>query len=224
MSEIARRPAHYAPGVRHGVQDLDAASEILLALDFQVKESSAAGSEKEEERVFDNGAFSIHLYRDEDPASELELEVRTPDLDGTLRSLGLSVSEVGTPVEQGNHRVCHVRLRQGMTVRLVYRLREDELSVVPALPTQLDWSREAESLVQEVLSSVPEAFRQEARGRYTARAEYLAGSSGAWQVDTGCAARGVLQETPAFRLAEVRALLVDLGYASVVEAQGDIGP
>lgn len=110
-----------------------------------------------------------------------------------------------------------VRMRHGVVVRVVHTLDEDDLGVLPPLPTSLEWVPEAVLLVQTTLRIVPIAFRDLARVRMTERAEYEACRAGAVEVNVALAVHGMLAATPPFQLAALREALDEAGVLELAD-------
>lgn len=111
-----------------------------------------------------------------------------------------------------------VRMRHGVVVRVVQTFDEDELGVLPPLPTALEWRPDAMLLVQTTLRVVPLAFRDLARKRMTERAEYEACAAGLVEVDIGSAVRGMVAATPVFQQAVLREALAKADVLHLAEA------
>jgi hypothetical protein len=189
----------------HRVADPERTGSVLTgALGFLVQERGEDGSV-----VVDNGALRLRLARREgssgeppEPEEPLELEAETEDLDGAVETLRHR-AEVLDPGEE--HRPTadrierRVLLAEGLAVRLVRILTEDDLGVLPPLPATLAWEEASDLLVRRVLRSVPPVFRPAARKRVTRRAEAVALGGGAGEVGLESAVRGLVEATPSFQ-------------------------
>jgi hypothetical protein len=85
---------------------------------------------------------------------------------------------------------------------------EDELGVVPALPSSLPWRHDAEAMMKAALLCVPVAFRSDARVKATRLAEELAVVERMpLEVDMSLAARALLEVTPPFQHDRLQSVL-----------------
>lgn len=201
---------HYALSLVHAVADPDPAALFFVgALGFELRSRGAAHV------VVDNGALSIRLEPAGDgPPASLELEVLTDDLVEALEELLAheGVEPIGSPSRVSECRFeQQLRAPHGLELRLVRELTEDDLGVLPPLPTSLLWDRYADLMTRELLREVPLAFRANARESATRRAEELSLLSGNVEVSRDSAARALLEIAPPFRKEEVASALAARG-------------
>lgn len=189
-----------------------AASFFVERLGFERKRQGTGWSQVE------NGALVLRLVAADGagPATvpSVEVEVVTRDLEATAAELcdAPGVAVVAPPERVRDDRI-EMRLAtpHGIVLRLARDLDEDDLGILPPLPTELIWDAAAERLIRELLTHVPVAFRSDARRLVTWTAEGLALGAGAVEVREEQALRGLLRATPPFRRREWRAILADRG-------------
>lgn len=181
---------------------------------------SVLGMTRTEEGDADNrvtsGALEVRLLPpDPDRApSLLELELSAND---ALECRDRLLAQPGTRLRTDAQRTRPDRIELqveapfDLLVRVVQHLDEDQLGVLPPLPTSLEWTPDAARLVQETLRTVPLAFRDQARRRMTQRSEYLAARDGRVVVEQDDAVRGMLDATPDFQQPSLRATLAAAG-------------
>ena len=198
---------YFPVSIIHDVERLDEAVEFLeKGLEF------ATQSRDSDEARLDNGAIAIRLTRGS--GSRLRIDIHTRDLDAAARRL----SEVGArPIDEARWISAQCQQQRfdaphGFDLLLSRLYNEDEVGIVPDLPTSLEWSPDAIEQVKVLLRRVPVDFRDQARRRATERAEYLALERGDVSVDLELGIRAIIQMTPAFRVDEVRGTLSELGY------------
>lgn len=202
-------PLH-ALSVVHPVADLEETVRFftdVLSMPVRVRGADWA--------VVDNGSVSLRLVRSAAPPQLVALELMAADIDASAAQL---LAEPGVErageVEWVSPSRKELRLAaraHGLELVLARDYDEDELAVVPPLPTSLPWTEQALDVVQTLLREVPVVFRGSARTRITERAEYLAVESGEVEVAPHHGIRAVIQVTPAFQLARLRQSLVALG-------------
>lgn len=205
----------YALAAIHPVADPEATGAVLAeALGFQVRSRDDRGT-----ILVDNGALALRLvpgaaFGGEPSERPLELEVETEDLDGALETLRRKgeILEAEDERRVARDRIERlVRLAEGVTVRLVRILTEDDLGHLPPLPANLVWEERSDLLVRRVLREVPLAFRRAARERATGRAEAVALREGRVEVDEASAVRGLVEATPEFQHERLQRALEDEG-------------
>lgn len=209
--------AVHALSIVHSVESLEASLAFFggtLALPVRTRGESWA--------VVDNGSIALRLEARGRSSQTLVLELSSPEL--VLAAAGLLLDPV---VERLSEVEWVSATRQ--EVRLAARIHqvelvlartydEDELGIVPDLPTRLPWESDATTIVQGLLRDVPVVFRIGARRRITERAEYLSVLSGELDVSVSCAVQAVVQVTPAFQLDRLRRSLAALGLDPVAWA------
>ncbi len=188
------------------------ATLLVESLGFQRREDEAGGTV-----VVDNGALVLRLARrDEGPLGgpAVALEVETDDLDGAVETLRRDgrVLSVDTDRRPRTDRVVRrVELAAEVVVYLVRTLSEDDLGVLPPLPSSLVWHERGDEIVRRVLCSVPLLFRRAARERVTRRAEAIALEAGLVEVGVLPAVRGLVEATPKFQHGTLRRALREQG-------------
>lgn len=191
----------FAVSIIHSVSDLANATEFLCSvLGFQQKEVAKHTT------VVENGAITIRLIDgcNDIKNSGLTLELQTQDIAATMLHLlnrrGVSVLNQPPLDFNGQERVeALLSAPHSINILLVQEFNEDQLGIMPPLPTSLIWAEDAESCVKRMLKLVPLSFRQPARVRVTERAEMLAGEEGLVTVNLDQAIRALAQTTPAFQ-------------------------
>lgn len=169
--------------------------------------------------VVDNGSIALRLEARGRSSQTLVLELSSPE--PVLAAAGLLLDpavERLSQVEWVSATRQEVRLAARLhQVELVLARTydEDELGIVPELPTRLPWESDATTIVQSLLRDVPVVFRVSARSKITERAEYLSVLGGALDVGVSCAVQAVVQVTPAFQLERLRRSLVAIGLDPV---------
>lgn len=97
----------------------------------------------------------------------------------------------------------------GNTLTIWRALTEDEYDTVPALPTTLTWTEDADALLKSLLKRVPALFRALARRRVASTAEELAGARNL--VTREEVIRGFILSSPKVTRGRNRAPLVEHG-------------
>lgn len=164
----------------------------------------------------ENGALTVRLVpaTHRYPQGELALEMETQDLPGAA---SLLLQQAGVSRLTGETRVsperAEMRLRapHGIQLTLVRHFDEDELGILPDLPSSLTWTTEADTCIKHILRFVPIIFRGLARRRVTEYAERLTVSAGKHTVDRHTALRSLVRATPAFQHERLRAELARAG-------------
>ena len=201
---------YFAPALRHPVEAMDRA----LAFFEEILEMPILGRGPGWALV-DNGAIAIRLepLRPEESPRELEIELRAKDFEGA-RALLLEHPEISALGEiewpRPDRKEQRLQGPFGVRLRLAREYDEDELGVIPDLPTSLEWEPEAVRLVQALLRRIPVDFRESARVRGTRRAEELAIRDGEVLVDPHLGVRAMAQITPAIRVPLVQEALREL--------------
>jgi hypothetical protein len=172
--------------------------------------------ERTGEALLDNGALCFRLVEGRANA-RLAIELTTKQLDETLAawtSKATLVTEAAWVSNARREARLHVADWLELVVSRTYD--EDELGVVPALPSSLPWRDDAETMLKAALTCVPVAFRGDARVKATQRAEELAVVEGTrLEVDIGLAARALLEVTPPFQHERLQSVLRAHGAGSV---------
>jgi hypothetical protein len=155
-------------------------------------------------QVVENGALTIRLVPSDQPQGWLELDAASEDLSesmGQYLPLGWHPDESGkephwaTPTREelrllGPHRFALTLFRE---------YSEDELGILPELPTSIPWEEDADQLVRELLRIVPLAFRDSARERIVKAVETDVLVAGQLCVTRGPAVRAMVRVTPDFQ-------------------------
>lgn len=210
----AHAAACHAIALVHPVAEpRETASVLTGVLGFYRTEEGEEGSV-----VVDNGAVRLRLVRLEGLrralAPPLELEVEAEDLDAATERLRSQLGGLRAEADRragADRLVRRLELGADVVVRLTRVLTEDDLGVLPPLPSGLDWHPEADRVVRRVLRSVPLIFRPAARERATRRAEELARERGEGRVGVATAVRGLADATPRFQHGTLRRALADEG-------------
>lgn len=174
-----------------------AAAFLCNTLGFQKKSSST------DALVVDNGSVAVRLVLR--PALEqgvLNVELHTQNLgDATTTLLALpAVTLLQARIAIGNTRL-ESRLQgpHGIIITVAQEFTEDELDILPPLPTSLIWDGQAESCIRQILRLIPIDFRDGARLRITEKAEMLAGENAAITVTLDNALQALADITPHFQ-------------------------
>lgn len=170
--------------------------------------------------VVDNGSVSVRLEQTQPGAQRagpLTLELAVTDLDTARAALleqpgvTLRSETLWKSADRHEVRLSLAASAHDLVLELVRTYHEDELGIVPELPTQLPWEERALKLVKTLLSHVPVTFRSSARTRVTKRAEFLTVECGEVEVNAFRGVQAVVQVTPAFQLDTLRGSLSTLG-------------
>ncbi|MFA5983085.1 MAG: hypothetical protein WC782_03630 [Methylococcaceae bacterium] len=202
---------NFVISVIHYVEDPAAAADYLCnALGFQKKVKLSP-------RVVENGAISIRLELVPSLAAyknELNLAMQTQNLAQAVTELATFFkAELSSPAcavsidRKEAQLICphHIRLT------LVEELNEDQIGILPDLPTSLIWDTRAEACIKETLRQVPVSFRELARQRVTERAEMLAAEQALLTVNLEFAVQALADVTPNFQHAQLVAALLGQG-------------
>lgn len=150
----------------------------------------------------DNGAVAIRLVTAATGPSIPTLEVSAPDPEELAQQLEAAgdLLELGSAKMVSEQRL-EVRAvsRHGVALCIVREFDEDDLGLLPELPSNIDWSSEAALEIRELLRQVPIAFRSEARERVTREAEAAALERGRVRVELVDAFAGLFRATPSFK-------------------------
>ena len=203
---------NFVVSVIHAVAQLDqAAAFFAQVLDFKELDRG------EDWIAMENGALAVRLVTTtaaRREAGELELEMSTQDVQEAAteflqqKNIQLLTDTTWVSPEREEMRL---RAPHGIVITLSRIYDEDELGVLPDLPTSLDWDEDAECCIKRLLRFVPVNFRHPARRRSTERAEMLAVSEGNIAVDKATALRGLVQSTPGFQHQRLRQELLREG-------------
>lgn len=200
---------HFIVSIVHPVPDLQAAVEFFSAtLGFVVSNQTT------EWALVDNGAIAIRLVAEPERDCVLHLNMETGDLEAALKVFESSEEvfvESAPEWVDFDRQEQTVRLPHGLRITLFRTFNEDELGILPELPTSLDWRAEASDRIRQLLGFVPIDFRDMARRRVTEQAESLALSAGGVTVDLPLALRALVEATPAFQTDRLRDELVRRG-------------
>jgi hypothetical protein len=188
--------------VIHRVNHLASAQNLLTqVLDFNPTEDGNNFV------LLSNGALNLRLILDlNNELSPLYLDVSSTDLAVSTQfycQQGFSLLKEKYwlhPLRQeiqlkGNH---HLYLT------LYHDFNEDELNILPDLPITLTWHPDAIQIIQTLLTSVPLAFRDQARLRIVDRTETEAVTYGLIDVDQALAIKMMIRSTPDFQLEHLK--------------------
>lgn len=191
---------NYTVSVVHSVDDLNGAVNFLChVMGFQQKDAASSAI------IVDNGVITIRLIENalQTTGRVLTLEFQTQDFNRTLLQLididGIGLIRQDVPSEKQERIEALLQAPFGFNILLSQEFDEDQLDVMPALPSQLDWDEDADLCVRKMLRQVPVTFRQSARIRVTERAEMLAGEIGSITVTLDSGLRALAQTTPLFQ-------------------------
>lgn len=201
--------------VVHHTTDPSAAGQLLArSLEFEILSTAPAV-------VVSSGSLEMRILPvdREYPASTTRIEVRSADVRAGIDRMTSAVpATIVGPIRRPTpeRELCDIVLPHGFVVVLTRLYDEDELGVVPDLPTNLEWDGEALDHVRHVLRIVPIAFRDTARIRVTQYAEATAVRCGEAEVLVEHAVRALLDTTPAFQHDALRTALAERGVRSEV--------
>ena len=182
----------------HRVDHLASASHFFCtALGFHIK------TQTDSSQLLENGSVTIRLSTETHiPFTTLHLELNCRQLEPETQTLltftdTLLIAEhtQTTPYRLENR----IQAPHNLLITLVKEFNEDEIGIMPLLPTCLDWQAAAVSCIQQLLTYIPIAFRQTARSRITERAEVLAAERGEITVDLADAVQALADTTPVFQ-------------------------
>lgn len=147
-------------------------------------------------------------------ASPVELNLHTTDMAvdaARLLALPHVVAIDETMQQQG--RLCWQRFDAdcGLRLRLCRTLDEDEMAILPPLPSNLPWDDAVDLCVRRVLRIVPVDFRDKARHRVTERAEFLCLAAGSLLVSEAFAVQALKDSTLDFQQRELYETLQQQG-------------
>ncbi len=190
----------------HPHPDPEALARCLEGLGFRRTQSASPGL------LLENGSLALRLTQGQ-AERPLRLEAQVRDLSSEAQALGApwqAESEERLDPHWARQRLHHPL---GLTLTLLREYSEDELDLLPPLPTHLDWQPEAVAALQQVLRQVPLDFRDAARRRATERAEYLCVVDGGLAPEPHHALQGLVDVTPAFQHPLLADAIRALGYA-----------
>jgi hypothetical protein len=200
---------YHAIGVYVGVPNLDASVEFFgSVLSMPVRVAGAGWA------TVDNGSISLRLVEGRAAAEPVEVELTTRDIAETTAELcalpGVQVISRSAWPHPGRQEQ-RLSTPHGVTLVVARDYDEDELGVVPPLPSSLPWDDVAVQTAQELLANIPVSFRPNARKEVTSHSEYLTVQAGDVVVTETVAIRAVIQLTPALKLGALRAALAARG-------------
>lgn len=201
----------FITSVIHKVTDIKAASSFFTLLGFEVKQKTSDWV------ILENGAVSLRLIASdgiEDIDNNLNLELTTKILDEDTNEL---LSYPGVSLIEKH--ICHsperienrIQCPHNLIISLIREFDEDELGIIPPLPTSLYWETEAEECVKQLLRIVPLSFRQNARIRITEKAEMVTASKGTITVTINDAVQALAEATPHFQHRALKEALIERG-------------
>ena len=188
---------NYAIAVIHQVDDLNKAQAFLSqALDFHLHEQGDGWA------VMENGALSIRLISGAGQASNsLHLDINSNNLNSSLdffSKQGFSHLGESHWVSQWREEI-YLNGPYQIRLTLFREYNEDELEILPDLPTSINWHKDALELTRKLLKSVPITFRDSARVKVTECAEADAIVDGRIEVDLEIAVLSLVKVTPDFQ-------------------------
>ncbi len=203
---------NFTTAVIHRVDDLLMAVSFLTdVLGFNQQTITADGT------LVENGALAIRLVQTDDEqytVGPLYLEMQTNNLSQATTELldRPEIQLIQQHVEISQQRTeTHLQGPHDIVIILAQEFNEDDLGIIPPLPTSLDWQQDAEDCVKQILLQVPIGFRQGARTRITERAEMLIAGHGLISVDVDRAVLALAQVTPIFQHQGIEIALKKLG-------------
>jgi hypothetical protein len=197
--------SYHAIGVYVGVRDLGVSVEFFgSVLQMPVRVAGAGWA------TVDNGSISLRLVEGAAAAEPVAVELTTRDVAETTAELcalpGVEVASEVAWVHPGRQEQ-RLSTPHGVTLVVARDYDEDELGVVPDLPTSLPWDDVAVQTAQELLANIPVSFRTHARQEVTTHSEHLTVQAGDVVVTETIAIRAVIQLTPALKLGALRTAL-----------------
>ncbi len=203
---------NFTTAIIHRVDDLFAAGCFLTdILGFNQQNITTEAS------LVENGALAIRLVPatdDDRSVASLNLEMQTKDIQQATAELlaNSAIQLIQASIEISQWRTeTHLQGPHGFIITLAQEFNEDDLGIIPPLPTSLDWQQDAEHCVKQMLLQVPIGFRQSARTRITERAEMLIAEHGLISVDIDRAVLALAQVTPTFQHQGIVIALKELG-------------
>lgn len=126
----------------------------------------------------DAGTVTLRLVLAPEAGRRVTLRVQAGTVEAAFDALVRAGCTAVHAAERSPERECLASLRDpdGHTLLVWRPLTEDEYDVVPGLPKELQWTEDAEHLLQSLLKSVPALFRGLARRKVVRVAEELAGA------------------------------------------------
>lgn len=204
-------------GVVHVTSELEQAARFLIGvLDFQPRYSWDGGI------ALENGSLVVYLT--EGPAAHekttLQLSVgRFTDGFEELRAHP-DLQFIDQPRLAPHLRCARFGAPFGFELLLLRELDEDELGLELPLDVHLEWPSDVLALMQDLLASVPQAFRPRARTRLVEAAEARALALGEVIVLEETAVGALIDITPDFQidrlLVQLRARKVNLDQYEVI--------
>ncbi len=190
----------FVTAIIHRVTQLTTASDFFCnGLGFYTKTQSSTSTWQ----VLENGSVTIRLTTESNiPVGILHLEVYCQDLaQQTAALLDFADTQLIIPafLSTPSRLETHIQAPHNILIILVKEFNEDELGILPELPTCLEWETQAVTCIQQLLRMTPLAFRDLARQRITEHAELLAAERGEISVDLSCAVQALAQVTPVFQ-------------------------
>ncbi len=203
---------NFTTAVIHRVDDLFTAASFLTdVMGFNQQSITADGT------LVENGALAIRLVQIDDAQHSvglLHLEMQTNDINQAASELldRPDIQLIQQLIEISQQRTeTHLQGPHGIIIILAQEFNEDDLGIIPPLPTSLDWQQDAEDCVKQILLQVPIGFRQGARTRITERAEMLVAEYGLISVDVDRAVLALAQVTPIFQHKGIETALKERG-------------
>ena len=202
----------FITSIIHKVEEITTATTYFCtSLGFDIKNQSTSWT------IIENGAIEIRLVAAEDAkdaSNRLNLELQTKQQAEDTKEL-LShpgVSLIGKRISENPDRIENrFQCPHGLVISLIREFNEDELGIIPPLPTSLDWGADAEECIKQILRVVPLSFRQLARTRITEKAEMLTARKGSISVNIDCAVQALAEATPHFQHPALEAGLLERG-------------
>jgi len=203
---------HFIDTIIHPVKQLSEACDFFIRiLDFQIVTT------EKNLILIENGALSIRLIEQSDLTTNnwLNLAMSTDNLEKTALELMQSATVIETippfwisDKEQQQYFTLPHQIK--LTLSKIYN--EDELGILPELPTQLVWQADARQSIMEILQFVPVDFRALARKRVTEQTELVTMKKGDLEVDLDCALQTLVETTPQFQYDQLKETLKEHGF------------
>ena len=202
----------FITSIIHKVEEITAATTYCCtSLGFNIKDQSTSWT------IIDNGSIAIRLVTAEnatEASNRLNLELQTKQQAEDTKEL-LSYPGVSLIAERISESPDRIENRfqcpHGLVISLIREFNEDELGIIPPLPTTLVWGVDAEECIKQILRVVPLSFRDQARIRITEKAEMLVAGKGSISVNIDCAVQALAEATPHFQHPAIEAGLHERG-------------
>ncbi|QGJ69352.1 Hypothetical protein PBC10988_10260 [Planctomycetales bacterium 10988] len=196
-------------GVSHfvlEVSDLGRAKAYYCdVLEMEIKEES------KDQLILDAGTTDLYIIEKEDPQPRSGICFQVGEMPWLLERLAQANVEFPETVKPAEGERWEILMTDGQGNQMILwqKLGEDDWANPVPLPAEIEWTEEAEELMQGLLKRVPALFRDLARKKAVAETELLAENN---RVIKEHVVRGYIRANPRITRFRVKKPIREMGY------------